>query len=86
MKNTKTLLDACKEVESEVNAEKTKYMFMFCHQNAGQNNSLMTSNKILKNVAVFKCFAIKVTNKHCIQIKFAKSFPAIILHKNSLIC
>jgi len=38
-KNTETLLDASKEVGIEGNAEKTKYMFMSHHQNAGQDHS-----------------------------------------------
>jgi hypothetical protein len=31
-KNTEALLDPSKEAGLEVNAEKTKYMFMSCHQ------------------------------------------------------
>jgi hypothetical protein len=34
--NTETLIDASKEVGLEVNIEKTKYMLMSHHQNAGQ--------------------------------------------------
>jgi hypothetical protein len=37
-KNTETLIDASKEVGLEVNAERTKYMLLICHQNAGQNH------------------------------------------------
>jgi hypothetical protein len=33
-KNTKALLEASREVGLEVNTEKTKYVIMFCHQNA----------------------------------------------------
>jgi hypothetical protein len=36
-KNTGTLIDASKEVGLDVNAEKTKYMLLSRHQNAGQN-------------------------------------------------
>jgi hypothetical protein len=35
--NTDTLNDPSKEVVLEVNTEKTKYMLLSCHQNAGQN-------------------------------------------------
>jgi hypothetical protein len=35
-KNTETLIDAIKEVGLEVNTEKTKYMFLSRHQNAGK--------------------------------------------------
>jgi hypothetical protein len=36
-KNAETLIVASKEVCLEVNAEKTNYMLLSCHQNAGQN-------------------------------------------------
>jgi hypothetical protein len=36
-KNTGTLIDTSKEAGLEVNAEKTKYMLLSCHQNADQN-------------------------------------------------
>jgi hypothetical protein len=36
-KNTETLIDASKEVCQEINVEKTRYMLLFHHQNAGQN-------------------------------------------------
>jgi coproporphyrinogen III oxidase-like Fe-S oxidoreductase len=39
-KNTETLIDASKEIGVEVNAEKTKYMLLSRHQNAGQNRDI----------------------------------------------
>jgi hypothetical protein len=39
-KNTKTLIDASKEVCLEINVEKTKYMLLFRHQNVGQNRDI----------------------------------------------
>jgi hypothetical protein len=39
-KNTETLIDASKEVGLEVNAEKTKCLILFCHQNAGRNHDI----------------------------------------------
>jgi hypothetical protein len=36
-KNTQTLTEASKDVGLEVNTEKTKYMLLSRHQNAGQN-------------------------------------------------
>jgi hypothetical protein len=36
-KTTETLIDASKEVGLEINVEKTKYMLLSHHQNAGQN-------------------------------------------------
>jgi hypothetical protein len=35
-KNTQILIDASKEIGLEVNTERTKYMLLSCHQNAGQ--------------------------------------------------
>jgi hypothetical protein len=37
-RNTQTLIDAGKETGLEVNTEKTKYMVLSRHQNAGQNH------------------------------------------------
>jgi hypothetical protein len=39
-KNTEALLIASMEIGLEVNADKTKYMFMSRDQNAGQNGNL----------------------------------------------
>jgi hypothetical protein len=36
-RKTETVIHASKEVGQEVNVEKTKYMLVSCHQNAGQN-------------------------------------------------
>jgi hypothetical protein len=46
--NTETLTDASKEVGLEVNAEKTKYMLLSCHQNAGQNYDIKKAIDPLK--------------------------------------
>jgi hypothetical protein len=37
-KNAQTVIDARKEVGLDVNTEKTKYMLLSRHQNAGQNH------------------------------------------------
>jgi hypothetical protein len=39
-KNTQTLIDASKEVGLDVNTEKTKYILLSRHQNAGQNRDI----------------------------------------------
>jgi hypothetical protein len=44
-KNTETLIDASKEVALEVNVEKTKYMLLSRHRNAGQNCGIKIANR-----------------------------------------
>jgi hypothetical protein len=44
-KNTGTLTDACKEIIVEANAERTKYMLMSCHQNAGEKHEIKITNR-----------------------------------------
>jgi hypothetical protein len=58
------LMDASKEVGLEINVEKTKYMLLFCHQNAGQNRDLKMTNRSFKNVAHFKYWGMTVINKN----------------------
>jgi hypothetical protein len=41
-------MDASKEVGLEVNIEKTKYMLMSRHQNAGQNHNVKVGDRSLK--------------------------------------
>jgi len=56
-KNTEVLLDANKEVDLEVDAEKTNCMFM-SHQ--------QIVNKSSRNVAKFKYLEIALTNSNCL--------------------
>jgi hypothetical protein len=48
---TETLFAASKEVGLKVNAEKTEYMLLSRHQNAGQNHDMKTANRYFGNVA-----------------------------------
>jgi hypothetical protein len=52
-KNTQNILDASKEVGLEVNPEKTKYMLLSRHQNAGQSHDINIGNRCFENVAQF---------------------------------
>jgi hypothetical protein len=45
-KNTETLIDASKGVGLEGTAEKTIYMLLTRHQNAGRNHNIMTGNPL----------------------------------------
>jgi hypothetical protein len=47
MKNTETLIGVSKEVGLEINAEKTKYMLLSRHQNAGQKSGHKNSKQIV---------------------------------------
>jgi hypothetical protein len=53
-KNTKTLIDASKEVGLEVNVEKTKIMLLSCDQNAGQKRNIKIGNRSFENVSQFR--------------------------------
>jgi hypothetical protein len=55
-KNRETLIDASKEVGLEINVEKSKYMLLSRHQNAGQNGDIKIANR-----------ASTVTNQNLIQ-------------------
>jgi hypothetical protein len=60
-KDTNTTIDASKEVGLEVNAEKSKYMLMSRHQNAGQNRNINIVNRSFENVVQLKYLGRKVT-------------------------
>jgi hypothetical protein len=58
-KNAETLTDASKEVNLQVNAEKTKHMLLSRHQNASQNLDIKIANRCFENVAQFKYLGTK---------------------------
>jgi hypothetical protein len=66
-KVTGTLIDASREVCLEVNAEKTKYILLSRHQNAGQNHDIKTANIYFENVAQLKYLITIATNQNLIQ-------------------
>jgi hypothetical protein len=53
-KNTENVIDGSKEVGLEVNTEKTKYILLSRHQNAGQNHHIKIGNRCSENVAQFR--------------------------------
>jgi hypothetical protein len=61
-KSIDTLIDASKEVGLEVNTEKTKYMLLSRHQNAGQNHYIKIANRSFENVGQFRYLGTAVTN------------------------
>jgi hypothetical protein len=66
-KNMETLIDAGKEVGLEVNTEKTKYMLLSHHQNAGQNHDIKIVDGCFENVAQFRYLGMITTNQNLIQ-------------------
>jgi hypothetical protein len=71
-KNTETFINASKEVGLEINAEKTKYILLSRHQNAGQNSDIQIGNRSLENVSQFKYLETTVTNQNLIQEEIKK--------------
>jgi hypothetical protein len=55
------------EVGLEVNTEKTKYILLTRHQNAGQNHDMKTGNRCFENVAQFRYLGMTITNQNLIQ-------------------
>jgi ribosomal protein S2 len=66
-KNTEILIDASKEVGLEVNREKTKYMLLSRHQNAGQSYDIKIANRCFENEAKFRYLGTTITNQNLIQ-------------------
>jgi hypothetical protein len=65
-KNTEAVFDASKGVGPEVNTEKTKYMLLSRHQNAGQNHDMKIANRCFENVAQFSYLGTTVRNQNLI--------------------
>jgi hypothetical protein len=66
-KNAETLIDASKEVGLEVNTEKTRYVLLSRHQNAGKNYDRKRANRSFENVAQLIYLGITATNQNSIQ-------------------
>jgi hypothetical protein len=65
-KSTETFIDVSKETGLEINIEKTKYMFLSRHQNAGQNWDIKIANGSVENVYQLKYLGTTVANQHFI--------------------
>jgi hypothetical protein len=66
-KNTDTVIEASKEVDLDVNTEKTKYMLLSHEHNAGTNYDIKTANRSFENVAQFRYLGTRITNQNLIQ-------------------
>ena len=56
-----------KETGLEVNADKTKYVFMSRDQNAGRSYSMKIDNSSIERVEEFKYLGTTLANQNCIQ-------------------
>jgi hypothetical protein len=57
------------ELGLEINAEKTKYMSLRHHQNAGQNRDIKIANSPFEKVAQFRYLGTTVRYQNLIQWK-----------------
>jgi radical SAM superfamily enzyme with C-terminal helix-hairpin-helix motif len=62
--NAAALVVATKEIELEVNADKTKYMVMFRERNAGRDDSVKTDNNSIEKVEEFKYLGTMLTDQN----------------------
>jgi hypothetical protein len=67
IKRNITVIDTSKEVGLEASTEKTKYMLLSRHQNAGQNHDINIGNRSFENVAEFKYLGMPITNRNLVQ-------------------
>jgi hypothetical protein len=56
-----------KEIELEENADKTRYMFMSRHQNAGRSHSINNVNSSFERVEEFQYLGTTLTNQNSLQ-------------------
>jgi sorting nexin-29 len=65
-KNAEDLVIASKEIDLEVNAEKTKYMVTSRNQNAGHNRNIKIDSKSFERVEEYKYLGATLTNRNSI--------------------
>jgi hypothetical protein len=63
------LLDASKEVDLELNKEKTKYMLVSHSQKIGQKHSIKIATRSFENVAKFEYLGTTLTGQNCMHEK-----------------
>jgi hypothetical protein len=66
-KNKETLVLASKEMELEVNADKTKYLIVSRDQNARRIHNAKFDNSFFERLEQFKYLGKAITNNNCIQ-------------------
>jgi hypothetical protein len=69
---TETLLEAIRDIDLEINEEKTKYMIMSRHPNSGKNQNIRIENESFENVAKFKYLETTLTEQNDIHDEIKK--------------
>jgi hypothetical protein len=73
---------ASKEIELEVNADKTKYMVMSWDQNAGWSHNIKIDNSSFERMEPFKCWEqpseIKILFRKNLRADWSQGMLAII--------
>jgi methyl-accepting chemotaxis protein len=72
--NTETLLEAIRDIDLVINAEKTKCMIKSHHLNSGQNQNTGTANESFENVTKFKISVTTLTSLNEIHNKLKSRF------------
>jgi predicted transcriptional regulator len=65
--NKQTFYEASRDVGLQINEEKTKYMIMSLHPKSREDHTIRIANESFQNVAKFKYFGTKLTNKNNIH-------------------
>jgi hypothetical protein len=71
-KKTQTLINANKEVGLEANTEKSKYMLLSYHQNAGNNPDINIVYRCFEYLEQFRYFGMTITNQNLIQEEYKR--------------
>jgi hypothetical protein len=80
--NTETLLEASRHIRLEINAEKTRYLFMSLHPKSGRKQCIRIANESFKNVEKFKHLGTTLTNQNDIhdEIKIRLNSENVCYH------